>query len=227
MGSLSRKIASLWLVFPCVRLRMRSQLRLINNPILLFLFPFLPFVSLPYRSRVCILSGPIRPSPPPPRPLVPHPLVLSLPPSSTWSAPPPLLRHPHLNVPHSSSPVMTFFFRVVFSQLYLHRTLLVSCGDGRVRHRCVGWSLQCLIDATIALWTHCPFSAVLGLFPPARPLCYPPPLPNTLVPRTSGLVVVCLPSLSFVYPPAHHPFLFPLASLRPPTFALPNVIWLA
>jgi len=117
--------------------------------------------------------------------------------------------------------------RVVFPQLYLQRTLLVSCGDGCVRHRCVEWSLQCLIDATIAHWTHCPFSAVLGLFSPACPHCYPPPLPNTLVPRTSGLVVVCLSSRAFVYPPAHHPFLFLLPSLRPPTFALPNLIWLS
>jgi len=178
MGSLSRKTASLWLVFPCVRVRMRSQLRLINNPILFFLFPFLPFVSLPYRSRECILSGPIRPSPPPPRPLFPNPFVFLLPPSSTWSAPFPLLRNPHLRVPHSSSPVMAFFFRVVFPQLYLHRTLLVSCGDGCVRHRCVGWSSQCLIDATIALSTHCPFSAALGFFPPARPPRYPPPPPE-------------------------------------------------
>jgi len=110
MGSLSRNSASLWLVFPCVRVRMRSPLRLMDNPILFFLFPFLRFVWLSCRSRVCILSWPIRPSTPPPRLLLPHPFVHLLPPSSTWSAPPPLLRHPHLSVPHSSRPVMAFFF---------------------------------------------------------------------------------------------------------------------
>jgi len=223
MGSLTRKSASVWLVVPCVRVRMRSPFRLIGK-ILQFLFAFLPCSSLPCRPRVCILSRPCRPSPPPPRPLFPHPFVRLFPPSFAWSAPHAPLRHPPLTVPHPSSPSMAFFFLVVFPKLYLHRTLLVSCGGGYVRHQCVGCSFQCVLDATIALWNRCLYSDLFGFFPPARPLRPSAPVPNTPGPRISGLVVVSLSPPACFHPPAQEPSPPPPPSLRPPTFSIPIVI---